>query len=442
MATPKLNTGSSVVDFLKSTGKPADFSSRKSLYETSGLRERLGDYTGSPAQNVAFLKQLQTSTGPTLPATTPVNTTGAIPGEPTQQQLANREAAVTGPTTETPGAGMGAYDALSALGYNVPSPDEIAGKALESTAFKTFQEGQGIKGLGIESKAAEEKAALEGKAAADTEKTIQSFGSRGLFFSGMREEAVNDIVDALASSKLGVDRDVAQKLLEQGQATKEEFIKIASDIAKDAQEGNKQALSILEKQGLTIGLDGKTLVPTLSAVKEELAQAQRDKANAIAESRLALSEEAGVRADENLRIANERLRLAEEKAINSSSNDTTYKFSSTQTNKGSANSGLSISQFKTLPGDVQNFYVNLSSAQTKDLNTLFSDVKSEALTPEAAKEEIDSKSLPPEVKDYLKTQVDLNAPTKPTKTSMFGNPFKGGLFKNAWEQIKYLTTGK
>lgn len=310
MAT--LNTGTSVIDFLKSTGKASDFNSRKSLYEASGLKDRLGDYTGSVNQNTAFLKQLQTSIGPVLPTGTetpaPVSTT---PPPQKKESWVGRQSSDFDTVNGVEGGGsttnIGAYDALSALGYSVPTADEVAGKALESTAFKTFQEGQEIKNFGIQSQSAEDKAKLEGQAASDTKKTIESFGSRGLFFSGMREEAVNSIVDALASSKLGVDRDVAQKLLEQGQATKEEFIKIASDIAKDAQAGNKQALDILEKQGLTIGLDGKTLVPTLAAKNAERAERSAELA-VQKEDRIAKQ------ADESARIANERLRLAEDNA--------------------------------------------------------------------------------------------------------------------------------
>src|SRR3990167_3717769 len=98
MAEQILNTGSSVVDYLKSTGKDSSFSSRKSLYETSGLKERLGDYTGSTNQNLAFLKQLQSSTGPALPTPITGETTtpsGAVVNTET-------EALVSGPQQETP----------------------------------------------------------------------------------------------------------------------------------------------------------------------------------------------------------------------------------------------------------------------------------------------------------------------------------------------------
>lgn len=58
MAELKLNTTTSITDYLKSLGKTADFSSRAQLYKDSGLEERLGKYVSSGAQNTAFLKSL------------------------------------------------------------------------------------------------------------------------------------------------------------------------------------------------------------------------------------------------------------------------------------------------------------------------------------------------------------------------------------------------
>jgi len=60
MAAPiKLNTTTSIVDFLKSKGQPSDFPSREKMFKERGLESRLGTYTGSPTQNPAFLKVLQ-----------------------------------------------------------------------------------------------------------------------------------------------------------------------------------------------------------------------------------------------------------------------------------------------------------------------------------------------------------------------------------------------
>ena len=188
------------------------------------------------------------------------------------------------------------------MGRNYQTPDELAGAALESPEFKLFQEGQGIKGLGISASAEAEKMKLEREATQDTKTINESFGKRGLFFSGMRAEDVKSIVENLASSKLGVDRETAQKLLEQGQGAKEKFYSIASDIAKQAADGKKEALKILNDQGLTIGLDGKSLVPTLSALSGKRAE----ESQRMSEERLRLSEEAAGRAETRLQMAEDK----------------------------------------------------------------------------------------------------------------------------------------
>lgn len=53
-----LNTSQSIVDLLKSQGKPSDFNSRSSLYASSGLKDAFGDYRGTSEQNVTLLKKL------------------------------------------------------------------------------------------------------------------------------------------------------------------------------------------------------------------------------------------------------------------------------------------------------------------------------------------------------------------------------------------------
>lgn len=56
MAT--LNTAQSVVDYLRNQNKPSDFSSRKTLYDSSGLSGAFGDYRGTAEQNTTLLKKL------------------------------------------------------------------------------------------------------------------------------------------------------------------------------------------------------------------------------------------------------------------------------------------------------------------------------------------------------------------------------------------------
>lgn len=59
-----LNTGSSVVDYLKSTGKDSSYSARASMAKTYGI----SDYSGSAEQNTALLTALKRGSAPTTPS--------------------------------------------------------------------------------------------------------------------------------------------------------------------------------------------------------------------------------------------------------------------------------------------------------------------------------------------------------------------------------------
>lgn len=82
-----------------------------------------------------------------------------------------------------------------------------------------------------------------------------------------------------------------------------------------------------------------------------------------------------------------------------------YKFTSTQLNKGASNAGLPFEEFSALSGDIKNFYVQLSKTNAQELNTLFNDVKNGTLEPEAAIAEIESLSLTPAVKEHLISKI-------------------------------------
>src|SRR3990167_2259717 len=60
-----LNTANSVVDFLKSRGfksQPSDripyFTDRKNFYDQMGLTSSMGEFRGTPSQNLTLLKKL------------------------------------------------------------------------------------------------------------------------------------------------------------------------------------------------------------------------------------------------------------------------------------------------------------------------------------------------------------------------------------------------
>lgn len=66
--TPKLNTDTSVVDYLKSTGKDASFGSRTQLALQYGIVSNASQYVGSAQQNTSLLQKLRAGGAPTSPS--------------------------------------------------------------------------------------------------------------------------------------------------------------------------------------------------------------------------------------------------------------------------------------------------------------------------------------------------------------------------------------
>lgn len=388
MAEVKLNTTTSIVDYLRSIGKPSDFTSRSSLYKTSGLEGRLGKYVGSATQNTAFLRQLSTP-APSPVTAPPTVDTGATGGFST---------GATAATNNTPSP-VYASDVLKNLGYQSKTTDQIAQEALEAPAFKLYQEKAGIKQLGDLGKAEADKARLATEAASKTKEVNESFGRRGLFFSGMRAEDIQGIAAGLAASQLGVDRALAEKLLTADVDTRKEFLDQVTKIVEDASKGRKEALDILEKQGLTIGLDGKTLVPTLSALS-------------------------GMRAEETLRISQERLRLAEESGLRAEralslregEGGTGGGFTKTQINTGAANAALPIEEFRALPEDIKNFYIS-NQKQSTWFNEKVVGLRTGTETLKDIKRSITELSVSPVVREHLDQRLLELFPNEPENIS-------------------------
>lgn len=323
MAELKLNTSTSIIDFLKSQNKPSDFSSRESLYNSSGLSERLGKYVSSGAQNIAFLKNLNTpaSTGaidPKMPdPTAPVDTSSFTP----QQMDAYNSAKALIPKSGTdtavdttpkaePTIGTGGITASAAASSIPPTPsaDDILNSVLNSAGFQNYQQQSDLsKELDIGGAQAERQR-LETKTAADTQQFINSIGRRGLFFSGETTTGLQALAENLATSKLGVDRKLAGQLLESDLKTKEEIIKQVGQVVKDAQNGRKEAIAALEKVGLTV--IGDQVVPTLASKNADLAAAREERliqstaaSQAASDERLRLAQEAGDRATKALQLS-------------------------------------------------------------------------------------------------------------------------------------------
>lgn len=307
MAT--LNISSSIVDFLKSQGKASDFASRNTLYNSLGLGDRLGSYTGSANQNTAFLKTLSSQSAPTSIPTPPAGVQegdfvagkGTLTPEGTFSNLTTPSAppSATNVIQNPPVQPVNpATMTLESLGISKPpTVDEAMQAALSSPTMKLFQEQQSAQAAVTSAGAQAEKAKLEATAKQNQTDLENKLAANGLAFSGIRTQQVQSLVDTLAASELGVDREVASKLMDQNFNLREKILSSVTDVVKNAESGRKDAISALEKVGLTV--IGNQVVPTLAARSAQRA----DEAAQRADVRLQLSEDAAVRAEQRLQLA-------------------------------------------------------------------------------------------------------------------------------------------
>ena len=311
--TLQLNTSTSIIDALKAQNKPSDFSSRKSLYESSGLADRLGPYVSSGSQNIAFLKSLNTPTQ--TQAIQPVSSVDTSSFTPEQlTAFNNAKTLIPGqtpttspaapPTTSTePTIGTSGITATQAAGSipQAPTAEEVMNTVLNSSGFQNFMQRNKASTLFATGEAEAQKALLESKSSAATKDFINSMGRRGLFFSGETEGGIQALAESLATSKLGVDRALAKDLLDADFNTRDEILKQVEGIVKDAQQGRKEAISALEKVGLTVV--GDQVVPTLAAQSADraernalLAQQREERLQISSDRSYQLAIEAGNRA--------------------------------------------------------------------------------------------------------------------------------------------------
>lgn len=81
-----------------------------------------------------------------------------------------------------------------------------------------------------------------------------------------------------------------------------------------------------------------------------------------------------------------------------------FKFTATQTNSGASVAGMSLTEFKSLPGDVQNFYIN-NKTLANQFEEALAGVASGDASAEQVIQNVQSMNLPSSVKQYLINQV-------------------------------------
>ena len=336
--------GGSIVDYLSSTGQASDFGSRSKLAGQYGI----SGYAGTAQQNTQLLNTLRGGVQPLQPAPqvstqqitpqTQLKPTDQVPESLAQQaQMAIQKGQQTiiqaqdyiksrgvtpatnlqpTPTTkvddtkvddtkvddtkvdDTSISDTSATAAASYLKYldDAPTAESISNQILNSDEFKLEVDKRNLSDLDARGNAEAAKAAADVKYESDRKALENSLLENGIESSTLATTSIRALGEALAVSKLDVDRELAIALMDSSYDFKEEIYKAAADAVKDAQQGNKDAIAQLNKAGMAVMPDG-TLVPTLaaqqaelSAQKEQRIAEQADVTQQMSMARLALSE--------------------------------------------------------------------------------------------------------------------------------------------------------
>ena len=201
------------------------------------------------------------------------------------------------PTPETPGE-TSAADGIEMP--KAPSATDMLAQVLNSPQFQLFQERQTALTTLEMAQAEAEKAENEQTFEQKKKQFEESMGRRGLFMSGETTQGVNQLVEALASSQLGVDRKLAGVLLDANFDLRERIMDDVAKVVQEAQKDNDKAIEQLNKVGLAVV--GDKLVPTLEAQRLRNDEEKADLAHRLSllqfEQRLnefdALQEQRGV----------------------------------------------------------------------------------------------------------------------------------------------------
>lgn len=293
----------SIVDELKKRGFTLQagerlpfFGLRQSLYDQSGLKSALGEFTGTSAQNLKLLENIQKqnitpqSLGlapavpavPVAPSGTPATSALTTAGLPQPQRL---------PTAEELG-----------IPKRISEADVLAqiGQVPGTSATDVLATARG----GLEAQIAARKgqeAITAGEAGAQAK--AEQFGSRGLFFSGARISAEGAVRATAMSKKMGIDESLTRFIIQQQEAGDKATAQRIKDIVNDAVRGNEKARSeaITALSGL-----GYVVMPSGQIVlKPSETRATETEARAIRGAEIR---------EENLQLAKERLILAKQKA--------------------------------------------------------------------------------------------------------------------------------
>lgn len=236
---------------------------------------------------------------PVTPATTPAGTAGTYkgvaitPGNDADVQAQMKTIDTNAATQQTTGtSATNLYpDLTSAATASAPAESDLINQYLNSEEGQAKMDDINTQNLSDQAKADLTKQTLEAKYEGDKSTLEENLAEHGLAFSGIRNTQIAALAASLASSELGVDQDLATKLLNSNATLRDAIIKGVADLAAKAATDQKAAVAQLNAVGYAV-INGQ-LVPTLANLSSQRADA------------------AAVRAQTSLDISQKRLDLAE-----------------------------------------------------------------------------------------------------------------------------------
>jgi hypothetical protein len=464
---PALNTDSSLVDFLKSTGAASDIGSRSTLAGTYGIK----GYTGTADQNTQLLSALKThaavpaanagqaaqiaaaqGSGQTSPLGIPTNignilgtTPAPAPGAPIPVSALPKPgspnnvndilaAALKGGTVDSTTAGLlSLYGANNKQNDNVNNINDKLTTLMHSLGGEAADTQSALDANGVTDAYAHIKdlnmqaAQLTGQIASFDAETaagldgisknpITAQGAANLQSTYEKNRAITKLamtaelsgVQALGQAYQG-NIDTGMKLAQQSVDLKYQPIQADIDTLK-------QQLSVAQSALSKSDSTNSTVITQLLNMRQK--SLDDDKANDTKLQTIGVQAASGgaplslikaAIASKDPVAAAAQLSAYLKGPTESVSGGSAGSFTTTQLNKGASNAGLSADSFKGLSPDVQNYYVNNKGASA--FTTALQDVKSGKASKQDTLDEIINSGLPDTVQSYLTQQVNAVAPT-------------------------------
>lgn len=483
-AAPATDTGGSVVDYLSGLGQPSDFTSRIKLAANYGIQ----NYTGTAAQNLGLLAALRSHSAGATPSQAgtlgaavgngqtnslgiPTNINdvmGGSPGAPNSQtpvdlsSLAQTNpdlapllaSGALGSLTGSQIAGLSsvlsaskaASDKYDALGSDLTTAMGSLGG--ESGDLQTALNAAGVPQATAQLNDLNTTVAnLQGQLSAFDAETDQ--GNNNLTQQQIPEgliqgqQAAYQAQRALTRSSMSAQLSAEAALVQAYQGNIDSATKLATQAVDTKYTAIQNQISVLQTQ--------------LGLAKDNLTGAQSSQANVINELLSLQSEQLKTQQDNQTKIQTLAITAASNGAplsivrqIQSSTDpvaaasigsqyvgtktaqgpqdsNTTNTFTTTQLNKGAANSGVSISDFKGLDSDSQNYFINTygSSQLEKDIAAMGT---AGGKTAQQIADDVSSSNLPDGAKKTIYTRIGAQPDS--------GDNSGGGFFSNAWDGIK------